>query len=118
MLKNSTDFEVSFLLNIFEQDTNIFVYKPFLPLNISNFSLVFFVKIATHLKEVTPSFPATPSQSWGPVKRHLFENLVGGSTPQQKGGGEWGVRTMYQILTGDVVIFFFPLNILSYKEFL
>ena len=88
MLKNSADFEVSFLLNIFEQDTKIFVYKPFLPLNISDFSLVFFVKIATHLKKVTPSFPATPSQSWCPVKPHLFENLVGGSTPQQKGG--WG----------------------------
>ena len=118
MLKNSTDFEVSFLLNIFEQDTNIFVYKPFLPLNISDFSLVFFVKIAPHLKKVTPSFPATPSQSWGPVKPHLLENLVGGSIPQQKGGEEGGwVHTMYQILTGDVVILF-SLNILSYKEFL
>ena len=30
---------------------------------------------------VIPSFPATPSKSWVPVKSSLFENLVGGSTP-------------------------------------
>ena len=36
--------------------------------------------IATPLKKVTPSFPGTPSESWGPVKSFLFENLVGGST--------------------------------------
>ena len=44
-------------------------------------------------------FPATPSQSWGPVKPPpLLENLVGDSTspppPQQKGGG-WGAGAHY-----------------------
>ena len=33
------------------------------------------------LKKVTPSFPATPCQCWGPVKLPLFGNLVQGSTP-------------------------------------
>ena len=41
-------------------EKNVFVYKLFLSLNISDFSLSFFlVKIATPLKKVTPSFPAT-----------------------------------------------------------
>ena len=31
----------------------------FLSLNISDFNLVFYLKIATPLKKVTPSFPAT-----------------------------------------------------------
>ena len=52
------------------------------------------MKIATSpLKKVTPSFPRTPSKSWGP--------LVGGSTPTplppcRKGGctlcGSWDIR--------------------------
>ena len=36
-------------------EKNIFVYKLFLPLNISDF--IFYVKIATPLKKVTPLFP-------------------------------------------------------------
>ena len=34
-------------------------------------------------KKLPPSFPATPSKSWGPVRPPppFFENLVGGSTP-------------------------------------
>ena len=39
-------------------EKNIFVYTLFLSLNTSDFSL-FFCKIATPLKKVTPSFPAT-----------------------------------------------------------
>ena len=43
------------------------------------------------LKKVTPSFRATPSESWGPVKPPFFENLVGGSTsPAEKEGGGGG----------------------------
>ena len=41
-------------------------------------------------KKLPPLFQQPPSQSWGPVKLPLFENLVGGSTPpppQQKEGG-------------------------------
>ena len=52
------------------------------------------MKIATPLKKVTPSFPATPSKSWGPVKPPLFENLVGGTSPpshcRKVRGGEGG----------------------------
>ena len=40
-------------------EKSIFVYTLLLSLNISDFSLFFFVKIATPLKKVTPSFPAT-----------------------------------------------------------
>ena len=67
-------------------EKNIFVYKLFLSLNNSNFSLFFFlflVKLQSPLKKVTPSFPATPSQKLRScqVPPPLFENLVGGSTP-------------------------------------
>ena len=49
------------------------------------------------LKKVTPSFPATPSKSWGPVKPSpLFENLVEGSTPQQKGAAHYGTVRLLQ----------------------
>ena len=45
------------------------------------------------LKKVIHFFLTTPSQSWGPVKPPLFENLVGGSSPPP---GERGVHTMKQ----------------------
>ena len=64
-------------------EKNIFAYKLFLSLNISDFNY-FYVKIAT-----PPLKKVTPSKSWGPVKPPLFENLVGGSTPPppaEKGG--------------------------------
>ena len=50
------------------------------------------MKIATPLEKShpPPSFPATPSKVWGPVKPPLFENLVWGSNcpppPSRKGG--------------------------------
>ena len=79
---------------------NIFVYKLFLSLNISDFSL-FFCKNCNPLKKITPSFPATPpSQSWGPVKPppplppQPFKNLVGRSTPSLPLSRKWGVYTM------------------------
>ena len=41
------------------------------------------------MKKVTPSLPATPTKSWGPVKPPLFKNLVVGSAspPSINGGG-------------------------------
>ena len=49
-------------------EKNIFVYKLFLLLNISDFSF-FFVKIATKLwKKLPPLFQQPPFQSWSPVK--------------------------------------------------
>ena len=45
-------------------EKNIFVYKLFSSLNISDFNLFFMWKLTPpHLKKVTPSFPATPSES-------------------------------------------------------
>ena len=41
------------------------------------------------MKKVTPSFPATPSKNWDPVKTPLFENLVGDSTPSSR---KWGAH--------------------------
>ena len=41
-------------------EKNIFAYKLFLSLNISDFNLFFMWKLQTPLKKVTPSFPATP----------------------------------------------------------
>ena len=47
---------------------NIFAYKLFLSLYIFDFSLFFYVKIATiPLTKVTPSFSPTPSKSLGRV---------------------------------------------------
>ena len=51
---------------------NIFAYKHFLSLHISDFNLVFMWKLQPPLKKFTPSFPAMPPPT-------LFENLVGGS---------------------------------------
>ena len=70
---------------------NIFVYKLFLLLNISNFSLFFFLKkLEPPTEKNTPLFSSNP-----PLKVEvlsslpLFENLVGGSNPlpSRKGGG-------------------------------
>ena len=46
-----------------------------------------------HLQESlrSPSFPATPSKSWGAAKPSLFKNFIGGSTlpppSRNRGGG-------------------------------
>ena len=44
-------------------------------------------------KKSPPLSRQLSSKSWGPIKLPFFENLVGGSTPQQKGEGG-GVHTM------------------------
>ena len=64
-------------------ETNIFVYKRFLSLNISDFSF-FFVKTVTaptHEKG-HPIFPSKPPLKIEILSSEapLFENLVGGST--------------------------------------
>ena len=52
-------------------EKNNFAYKPFSPLNISDFNQLFMWQFQPPWK-ITPSFPATPSKSWGPVKPHAF----------------------------------------------
>ena len=61
-------------------EKNIFAYKLFLSLNISDFNLFLFENCNPRLIKGTPSFQATPSKSSGPVKHPLHENMVGGST--------------------------------------
>ena len=60
-------------------EKNIFAYKLFLSLNISNFNLFFMQKLQTFLKKVAPSFPATPLKKLRSCQVPLFQNLVGGS---------------------------------------
>ena len=47
-------------------EKNIFAYKPFLSLNISDF--IFYVKTATPLEKVNPIFPSNP-----PLKIEIFQ---------------------------------------------
>ena len=59
-------------------EKNIFVYKPYLSLNNSDFTLFFNVKTAGPLKKGHPALSQQPPLN--PVKLPLFERLVGGST--------------------------------------
>ena len=56
-----------------------------MPLNISDFNLFFCENCNTPWQKSPPLSQQPFSKSWGPVKPPLFENLVGGSFPQQKG---------------------------------
>ena len=68
-------------------EKNIFAYKLFLSLNISDFNS-FLCENCTPPEKSHPPPSNLPSKSWGPVKPPpLFKNLVGGSTPLQNGGG-------------------------------
>ena len=53
--------------------------------------LIYYVTIARpHLKKVTPSFPATPSKSWGPIKPPFLKfgwRLNPSPPPAERGGG-------------------------------
>ena len=101
-----------FLVKIFQFEflvmikKNIFVYKPFLLLNISDLSLFFFKKKLQPLppwKRLLPSFPATPLFSSNPLSKlrscqtppPLFENLVGGSTFPSRMG--WGYKLCFSL---------------------
>ena len=72
-------------------EKNIFAHKLFLPLNIQIliFWFIFMWKLQPlHLNKVTPSFPANPLQKLRFCQAAPpFENLVGGSSLQQKGVG-------------------------------
>ena len=66
-------------------EKKIFVYKPFLALNILAFSLLFKQKLHFPLKKVTPICPSNR-----PLKIEIlsilnfFKNLIGCSNPQMK----------------------------------
>ena len=69
-------------------------------------------------KKSLPSFPATPSKSWGAVKPPLFENLVGDSTPLQKGGGgaHWKiVKFSFVAFLADFFLFC-PQNLWHFED--
>ena len=68
-------------------EKNSFVYKLFLLLNISDFSL-FLCKTGTPPRKTLPPLKIEILSSPPP----LFENLVGGSSPPAERGG--GVHTM------------------------
>ena len=53
-------------------EQRILVYKLFLSLNISDFSLSFVKKLQPRLKKVTPLSQQPPSKNWGPVKPPPF----------------------------------------------
>ena len=81
-------------------EKKIFTYKVFLSLNILDFNLFFMWQLQTPWKKSPHLFSQEPpSESWGPVKAPLFENLVGGSTPPpspfRKVGGVHTMRTIY-----------------------
>ena len=90
-------------------DKNIFVYKPFLSLNISDFSfsVYFLYKNCTPPSWKHPYLSLQPpsetlkSKNWDPVKPLLFENVVEGSTPHEKGrrGAHYEVCLNLNIMT-------------------
>ena len=81
---------MKFLVNICQFEflvmieKNVFVYKLFLSLNISDL-FIFFCKIATRWKELPPLFQQPPSQSWGPVQPPFLKIWWEVQSPQQKG---------------------------------
>ena len=92
-----------FLVKIYSQfeflvmtEKSIFAYKLFLSLNISDFSLFSCENWNPPWKKSPPSFPATPSKIWGPVKSPLFENLVGASTPLAERWGGYPICTQFK----------------------
>ena len=96
-----------FLLKIsqFELQKNIFAYKLFLSLNISD--LFFYVKIATPLKKVTP-FPATYLQKLRSCQAPLFENFRRFNPPPSRSGGN-----AFYVVLGVLMIMFKVLKYFS-----
>ena len=67
-------------------DKNMFAYKLYFLLNISDFSLFFMWKLQPPWKKSPPFSQQPLSKRWDLVKPPNFENLVGGSTcPAEKG---------------------------------
>ena len=68
-------------------EKNIFVYKLFLTLNISDF-ILFFCRIATLPgKCYSPFFQQSPSQSWSPLKPPPFWKFRGRFKPPSRRSG-------------------------------
>ena len=72
-------------------EKNIFVYKRFLSLGISDFSLFSMLKLQPHPEKSHPSLSQQPpSKNWGPVKPHPFLKIeleVQASPPRHQKGG-------------------------------
>ena len=67
---------------------DIFAYKLFLSLYISDFSFFYVNTAPLPLKKSPLLSQQPPSENWDPVKPPLFENLVGGSSlPCSNGRG-------------------------------
>ena len=79
---------------LFMTEENIFAYKLFLSLNISDFSLSFMWKLHPRPENRSPLSQQSHSKSWGHVKLPPFENLVGDSTHSEQEGRGGGVHTM------------------------
>ena len=93
-------------------DKNIFVYKLLLSLDVSDFS--FFCRSATSLtpwKKISSFFSSnTPLSKLRSCQAPLFENLVRGSNPQQKGGG-WCTLWSCHIILLDWLYFIIFLHL-------
>ena len=79
-------------------EKNIFAYKLFLALNISDFNSFFIWESQPPLKKVTPSFPATLSKSCGPVKAPFLTIWLEAQPPPpplwRKGGCTLCIKTL------------------------
>ena len=75
-------------------EKNIFADKFFLSWNISDFNW-FFGENCKPPEKIYPSFPATPSKSWSPVKPPPFWKFGWRFTPPaERGGGGWVMHTI------------------------
>ena len=70
----------------------VFVYKLFLSLNISDFSLFFYVKTATSLKKIHPLFPSNPPPKIGILTCHppFLKIWMEAQPPSRKEGAHYG----------------------------
>ena len=77
-------------------EKNIFAYKLFLSLNISDFSLFFMWKLQPVLKKITPPSLSQqpPSKSWAPVKPTFLKIWLEAQpppSPAKRGGAHYVV---------------------------
>ena len=74
-------------------EKNIFAYKLFLSLNISDFNLFLYENCNPPWNKALPLFQQPPSKSWGSVKPPIFENFGLEAQlprpPVERGGGGW-----------------------------
>ena len=101
-------------------ERNIFVYEHFLSLNISDFRLFFLLKPEPPWKRSQPSFPAAPSKNWDHViPRQLFENLIGDSTPTERGGAhyEFGVSSFEFYFANSEILHWISPTLVLWKTY-